>query len=142
MPASQRTSQFIRFAAVGAAGFIVDLGVVLLLVQGAGVDPYLARAFAVFAAILFTWVMNRTFTFTVENSSTLKRELLLYFAVNMGGSVINYAVYSAFLWTVGGRLPMVLVISVGLGSLAGLMWNFSMSRRLIYPNGQTAKPRL
>ncbi len=142
MPAPQRTSQFIRFAAVGAAGFIVDLGVVLLLVQGAGVDPYLARAFAVFAAILFTWVMNRTFTFTVENSSTLKRELLLYFAVNMGGSVINYAVYSAFLWTVGGRLPMVLVISVGLGSLAGLMWNFSMSRRLIYPNGQTAKPRL
>lgn len=142
MPASQRTSQFIRFAAVGAAGFIVDLGVVLLLVQGAGVDPYLARAFAVFAAMLFTWVMNRTFTFTVENSSTLKRELLLYFAVNMGGSVINYAVYSAFLWTVGGRLPMVLVISVGLGSLAGLMWNFSMSRRLIYPNGQTAKPRL
>ncbi|RYZ81743.1 MAG: GtrA family protein [Proteobacteria bacterium] len=142
MPAPEKTSQFFRFAAVGAVGFFVDLGVILLLVQGAGVDPYLARAFAVFAAMLFTWVMNRTYTFTVENSTRLKRELLLYFAVNMGGSMINYAVYSAFLWTVGGRLPLALVISVGLGSLAGLTWNFSMSRRLIYPSGQTAKPRL
>ena len=132
--------QFFRFAAVGSAGFFVDLGILLVLVRGLGADPYLARPASVFAAMLFTWAVNRTYTFRVEKTTGLTRELLLYIAVSLGGSFINYSVYCAMYWIVGPEFPIALVISVGSGSLAGLVWNFSASRRLVFKQAGITKP--
>jgi putative flippase GtrA len=138
--AHSKKAQFCRFAAVGAVGFLVDLGVLLVLVRGIGAHPYLARPISVLAAMLFTWAVNRTFTFSIERTTSLMRELLLYITVSLGGSIINYLVYCAVYWIIGVNFPLALAVSVAAGSLAGLVWNFSASRRLVFKQGGATKP--
>lgn len=51
-----------RFAVVGSLGFVVDAGVVYLLVPRL-MGPLPAQGIAFFLALTATWLLNRTFTF-------------------------------------------------------------------------------
>ena len=56
-------SRFLRFAIVGAGGFVVDECVLAALHYGAGLDRYSARAISILCAMTFTWWGNRNLTF-------------------------------------------------------------------------------
>jgi putative flippase GtrA len=51
------------FTLVGAAGFLIDAGMLLLLANVLGVNIYVARLLSWLAAATFTWLLNRTLTF-------------------------------------------------------------------------------
>jgi dolichol-phosphate mannosyltransferase len=55
--------QLVRFAAVGASGYAVNLGVFTLLVHVAGVDYKLAAVAAFLVALTNNFVWNRAWTF-------------------------------------------------------------------------------
>ncbi len=56
--------QLVRFATVGASGYVVNLGVFTLLVHAAGVDYKLAAVAAFVVALANNFAWNRAWTFS------------------------------------------------------------------------------
>jgi putative flippase GtrA len=98
-----RLERILKFAMTGGIGFVVDVGVLTILNAGLGVDPYVARVFAIAVAMITTWLINRRYTFEVHDKATTARELAAeggrYGLVAVGAALFNYATYAATLWT-------------------------------------------
>jgi putative flippase GtrA len=126
--------QFLRFAVVGAAGFVVDAASLHLVVYGIGAGLYVGRLVSYLTAATFTWALNRRYTFRDQRDHNLTREWLRFLAANAGGGLINYTVYAVLInaFEMVSRWP---VIGVAAGSMAGLIANFILSRRWVF-NGR------
>lgn len=125
----RRHRQFLSFAAVGAAGFVVDAST-LWLAQAAGAGPLLGRGISYLAAATFTWNCNRKITF-VDATPNPALQWLRFLAANAVGGAVNYAVYAALILGVGffGVHP---TLAVAAGSLSGLVLNFVLSRKYVF----------
>lgn len=123
--------QFLRFALVGALGFFVDAGV-LLLARWGGLDLYSARAVSFLSAVTFTWALNRRFTFRAQAVAPPSAgEWARFAATNAVGGLVNLAAY-ALLVTLVEPLARWPVLAVAAGSAAGLGFNFLGSRLFVY----------
>ena len=83
----------LRFVLVGSLGFAVDAGLTLLLIR-AGLQPWLARAPAIVAAMACTWLANRRFTYQASQSRPLV-EASRYAAVALVMAGANYLLFIA-----------------------------------------------
>ncbi|MBD9667617.1 putative flippase GtrA [Variovorax beijingensis] len=124
--------EFLAFAIVGAAGFVVDVAVLYLAAPLLG--WYGARVLSFLAAATATWALNRRYTFAARRSSgaatPIVREYLGYLATMLGGAVVNYGAYVLVLhWASGPWAPAA---GVALGSCAGLAVNFLSARYLVF----------
>jgi putative flippase GtrA len=125
-----RRSQFLRFGVVGTAGFLIDAGVLQLMLW-LGLGPYLGRVVSFLAAATGTWLGNRRFTFQANHARPSHREWLRYVSLMVVGGVVNYGAYVACL--MGSALVRTYpVIGVAVGSIAGLAVNFLSSRYLVF----------
>lgn len=124
--------QLVSFALIGAGGFVVDVGVLLLLMSALGANPYAARVVSFLCAATFTWRLNRALTFPQAPKAGAAGQWLLFLAANAGGGVVNLAAYSALIAT--SIAPAV--AAVACGSIAGLGWNFFASRQIVFRRGQ------
>ena len=125
-------SKFLRFAAVGAAGFLVNAVVLAIGLGALGLDPYSAGALSYLGAATFTWWGNRTFTFS--DSASTERPALewgRFLAVSATGAFINYGVYAALVAFAPGALGNPFA-ALAVGSLSGLAFNFFGSKRFVY----------
>jgi putative flippase GtrA len=129
LAAVRASRQFLTFAAVGAAGFVVDVGT-LWLAMTAGAGPLGGRGMSYLTAATFTWMCNRTFTF-LDKSPNLLVQWLRFLAANAVGGAVNYAVYAILVLRIAafGTHP---TLAVGVGSLAGLGVNFMLSKRYVF----------
>lgn len=132
-------TRLLRFAVVGVLGFLVDAGVLTLLVGPAGIDPYLARVPSFLAAATATWLCNRYWTFADRRGRERLAELRRWLLAMAGGGLVNYGVYAALLATVPAVQAWP-VLGVAAGSLAGMLVNFATSSRWIFPAGRPAPP--
>jgi putative flippase GtrA len=132
-PASERAQivQFIRFGMVGALGFVVDAGVLYSCMKLLAMGPYSARAVSFVVAASTTWICNRSFTFRGQGSAAIHIEWARFLLVSAGGFVFNYGSY-AVLVAMSAVVADYPVLGVAAGSLAGLFFNFSASRRLVF----------
>lgn len=123
-------SEFAYFSLAGVAGFLIDTGVVLLLTKS-GMDPIMAQSVAFTIAVTITWLLNRRFTFAHHASPKWLREWLHYVAANSVGALVNNGVYALLVLTMAmfSKEPVLAVVS---GSLAGLVFNFTASRTLVF----------
>lgn len=131
------SSQFIRFALVGAAGFAVDASA-LYLAMHFGAGHYSGRVISYLAAATFTWALNRRYTFKAQQDSNLFREWIKFLAANLVGGMVNYSTYAALVAasTMVANWP---ILGVAAGSVAGLVVNFTLSRRLVFTGGKTSQ---
>jgi putative flippase GtrA len=122
-------SLFGRFAAVGAAGFIVD-ATVLTAMLSLGAGFYGGRIFSFLAAATATWYANRRITFSSRDSRVVS-EWARFLAASAGGGTVNYLIYAMLVssFTLCRQHPTV---GVAAGSLAGLLINFTISRYLVF----------
>lgn len=122
--------EFMLFGIAGVFGFVVDTAVLYLLKDAMG--PFYARGVSFLAAVFATWSINRMFAFR-ERKSTLqkKHEFIVYLVLMLAGGAVNYGVYS---WLVVSYalVRQYLIIGVAMGSIAGMIINFVMSRFLLY----------
>jgi putative flippase GtrA len=131
--ASGAVGQFLRFSLVGAAGFAVDTGVLYLLIFGVGLGPWLARLPSFLAASLFTWYANRRWTYPGPHRGSTAGQWLKFVTVNTVGFAVNYSIYAVLI--LDNRVRAQPVIAVAAGSLAGLAFNFTASRRFVFRRG-------
>jgi putative flippase GtrA len=128
-------SRFLRFGAVGTAGFVVDETVLTLLHYVFGLDPYVARAVSIFCAMTFTWWGNRNLTFAEHaakgSTTNLAREWFTFVLANAVGALVNYATYSLFVRFAPAPLSNpLLATAIGVG--VGLIFNFTLSKRFVF----------
>jgi putative flippase GtrA len=131
--------QLFRFGVSGVAGFLVDAGV-LYLMLALGLGYYGGRAVSFLCAVFATWQINRHYTFTPRAdiqapaaalAPTLWGEWWRYLFAMSGGGVVNYAAYSATVVLLHSMrfLPL---FAVAVGSVAGLGVNFLSAKFWVF----------
>ncbi len=121
----------LRFAMIGAVGFLIDAAVLTGLVSALGWGLYEARAVSFSLAVSVTWYLNRCYTFTDRISADRKREYARYVAVQIVGALINLGIYIL----VAGVVPAFAaypVIPLAAGSAVAMVFNFMASRRFAF----------
>jgi putative flippase GtrA len=86
---------FIRFLVVGALGFVVDVALTYALIH-LGLGDILARPPAIAGAAIFTWLINRRFTFGASE----RRPGLEFFRYGVVAALafgLNFGCYSALI---------------------------------------------
>lgn len=123
--------QFLRFCAVGTVGFVLDAGVLHLLLAAGWAGPYLGRVASYLVAATTTWLLNRRFTFPRSGAPRRPGEWARYVGWNAVGGGVNYATYAAALGCLAAarRWP---ALGVAAGSAAGLAVNFAASKWLVF----------
>jgi len=124
----------LRFAVIGALGMPVDAGVLWLMTHRFGFDPYSARIVSWTCAATFTWTGNRYFTFHATRArgiAGIAKEWLRFLAANAVGGLVNVGLYSTL---VRFAPPPInnLYVALVLGVLAGLVFNFTLSKKLVF----------
>ncbi|MDP2832080.1 MAG: GtrA family protein [Pseudomonadota bacterium] len=124
-------SQFFRFCVVGTIGFVVDAGSLYAIMWLFNWGPYSSRLPSFLLAATATWFLNQSYTFTYTRTESVFREWSRYVGYASIGGSLNYAVYVLCLLAsdVARDHP---IIGVAAGSIAGLMFNFSASRHLVF----------
>lgn len=134
---------FIRFACVGTAGYVVDASVLVLSIDRLGLDPYRGRALSVAVAMTATWLGNRYFTFADRRArgsiSAIAQEGLKFAGANLVGAAVNYAIYAALVAFAAPPFANPF-LAQAIGVLAGLIFNFTLSRALVFQQAAPQKP--
>jgi putative flippase GtrA len=120
----------VRFGMVGALGFVVDGGVLKLMIF-LGMDAIAGRAVSFPVAVLSTWLANRTFTFTDRVEQSKLREASTYVAVQLVGGLANFAVYSFLVHTVAMFMDRPLA-ALAFGAVAGMAINYLGSKHIVF----------
>ncbi|MCX7555680.1 GtrA family protein [Xanthomonadaceae bacterium JHOS43] len=121
--------RLLLFGIAGTLGFLVDAGVVSMLVHGLGRDPYIARVVSFLCAVATTFAFNRQYTFAERPRR--RGQAGHYLVAMMCGFAVNYGVYALLVH----QLDVVRawpVIGVAAGSLAGLIINYLTSSRWVF----------
>ena len=74
--------QFIKFNAVGVLNTIVDMSVFALLASVLKMSEYFANTISYTCGVIFSYIMNSSWTFRKESERT-KKETLLFLVVNL-----------------------------------------------------------
>ena len=122
------------FGAIGTAALLVDAAL-LYAAQGLlGLGFYPGRALSWLGAATFTWYLNRRFTFRNDPAQHPSAQWLRFLLANLPGGAINYAVSTGVKLVLPQDLPLgaVSLLTVAAGSLAGLVANFSLSKRYVF----------
>jgi len=125
------SNRFWRFVLVGAAGFLVDVGILYVTMAVADTGPIVARVPAFFFAATFTWGANRIYTFGPSGRHVVV-EWLRFMLANSLGSAVNFLAYLLVLsasQSLGGLGP---AFAVACGSAAGLTLNFIVSQSYVF----------
>jgi putative flippase GtrA len=120
--------QFWRFCLVGVAAFVVNAGLVEMLVQFLG--PVRSQMIAFPVAATAAWWLNRQYTFGASGLAA-HREWLQYVLANSAGWLINNGIYLVLVvhCSLAYAHPF---IAVAAGSISGLAANFFLSRRMVF----------
>ena len=120
------------FVVAGSLAFLIDTGVLALLSNSLGV--YGARIVSFWLAATLTWLINRHLSFAGRRpTASIIREYLQYLALMLGGGCVNLAVYSILAWRFA-HTPLLLILYVAAGTLAGMCINYLGMSRLLYRN--------
>jgi len=118
------------FAVSGVIGLLVDVAVLYAIKEAIG--PYFARLISFFAAVVATWLVNRSVTFRARPSGmSLTEEFARYFMLMIGGGLVNYTVFAVlvFQFSLVQEQP---AWGVAAGSLVGMVFNFFSSRKMVF----------
>ena len=115
---------------MGVVGFLVDAGVLLALLKTLG--PYWGRLISFSTAVLVTWALNRSITFsTTKKYYGRLREFSRYFLAMIGGGTTNYVLYAILVFSVS-PVQSWPILGVAAGSIVGLAVNFTLARWWVF----------
>jgi putative flippase GtrA len=86
---SRERSRFLRFAAVGTVGAVIDFSLFNLQTVLLKVPPIVAQAISFTVAVSSNFLWNRFWTYPDSRSKPLRYQVLQFFIVNMMGLMIR-----------------------------------------------------
>ena len=115
--------QFSRFLAIGSLGFIIDAATFQILWQ-LGASIVVARLIAFIAALISTFLLNRSYTFE-QGDLPIATQFIKYFLASSTGGAINLTTFFIiYYWLpIAVSIPLIALVSA---SIAGLVANFTL----------------
>lgn len=143
----------LKFGVVGAVAYVVDTTVFNLLLGhlgGNGVlegKPLTAKVVSVCVATMVAWLGNRYWTFRRRRRSAVRRELVLFVVVNVGGLLLALVPLAVSRYVLGLTSPVADNIAANVVGLAlGTLFRFLMYRTVVFnevaPVDQVAAPEV
>ena len=131
-----RVPAFLRFALVGAAGFLVNEAALWLALHPLHFGKDAAWFFAFVPSVTFTWWGNRTFTFPERAGDKLLQEWARFVVANSLGAIANLATYELLVhW-----LALNAQLALAAGVLVGLVFNFTLSKAVVFRHQHSPPP--
>ncbi len=119
--------QFLRFAAVGASGYIVNLAVFALCVHAAGIDYRVSSVLAFTVSVVNNFWWNRHWTFDAKHAH-VAHQAAKFFAVSLVAYGFSYAVLVALVNGTGMEKVIAQAIAVAaatpLSFIGQKLWSF------------------
>lgn len=144
MDARERT-RFLRFAAVGIVGAVVDFSTFNLLSGPLHVPAVWAQAVSFTIAVFSNFTWNRVWTYPDSRTKSLSRQLFQFFVVNAVGLAIRTPIFSGLegplrnlFSTVIPPIPLFTPAFLGhnfalaVAVVVVMMWNFFVNRYWTY----------
>jgi putative flippase GtrA len=135
--------RFSKFLVVGITGFVVDFGILNLLLA-LGVVFWLAQSCSFFAAVVNNFTWNRYWTYPDSRAKPILRQLGMFAVLSLIGYAIRTPIalllhgpYTALLQSVLGMPPDLAELlgknmAVATAVLVVLFWNFFSNRFITY----------
>ena len=120
----------LRFSLVGAVGFVVDGGLLQVLVSTFGWGPIAARAVSFPTAVLATWWLHRGITFP-ERGGSLLRSLGRYLAVSVVGTGVNFGLYTGLVLA-SATMAAQPIVPFAIASVIALAFNYLGSKHFAF----------
>ena len=127
---SESVSQFVRFAAIGVGGFLVEASFVYFL-NTSGLDLISSKLIGYFFAVIFTWSLNRNVTFKKFKSVNWIGELMMYFSATFIAALVNNGSYILLIFLIP-FFEAYPILAVAVGALAGMFFNFFSSKKIVF----------
>lgn len=122
------------FALIGAANTAIDFGILFVLKQ-LGVPVVFATISSTTVAFIFSFIMNRKYTFKTAGGN-VKRELALFIAVTLFGLWVlqNIVIWLVLPLIKSFGLPdsMALLGAKLAATVVSLVWNYVMYDRVVF----------
>jgi len=138
-------TRFLRFAAVGLVGAIVDFGIANLLVKVFAFSLVLAGTISFVCAILSNFTWNRIWTYPDSRSKPIFKQLLLFAFISVLGLCIRVPIlhfgepillrfFSNLPFTIPVFSPEFLArnITLAIAVIIVMFWNFFANRYWTY----------
>ncbi len=123
----QELIRVLRFGSVGLGGFAVDAAILMLMVEKLHSGPFAGRAVSAPIAILFTFALNRHWSFATLKKPPIGSAFASYISVQGAGFLCNFAVYSAAMLVVPGPIDALVIASATamiVNYLGARLWAF------------------
>lgn len=119
--------QLVRFAAVGASGYVVNLALFSVLVHVAAIDYRIAATAAFLVALTNNFVWNRLWTFRAR-AGRASFQAARFFVVSLAAFAVNLVVLFALVSGLGApEVPaqaLAIAAATPLNFLGNKLWSF------------------
>lgn len=133
----KKHAEKLRFAVVGGANTVLDFAF-LFLFTSLGINKYLANIFSTGIAFVFSFFVNKSFTFK-NNDKNVKKQFALFAIVTLSGLWI---LQPFVIWVSTLSLEpsvtdenILLFIAKIIATVASLVWNYLFYSRLVFKKG-------
>jgi putative flippase GtrA len=121
--------QLMQFGIIGTIGFFWYTGVEYAATPYVG--PYIGGLIGFVVAASSNWLLNRYWTFRHRPRVAAHRQWLMFLAANSVGSAVNLSINFSLI----AMVPFCrahLFVPIIIGTLCGMGFNFSASRKLVF----------
>ena len=121
----------IRFLIVGALSFGIDLGLLILLHEVAGVELWIATPLAFITSLVFNFLLQRRYTFQATNKgpvSAVKYGVLVVFNIFATDLIVLFFAGTELTYATGKVVSTV----------STMVWNFFIYKYWIFPGAKPA----
>lgn len=149
LPAKYR--ELAKFVVVGGASYVVDVGIFTLLSHTVLENKVItAKAIAILIATIFSYVLNREWSFNRRGGRERHHEAMLFFLVNGLALVLNLVPLALSQYVFGFNTANYSTLTVSIanfisanviGTLLGMGFRFWAYRRFVFPDELDPHPQ-
>jgi len=138
---AKKHAEKIRFGIVGIANTALDF-LLLFIFVGLGIDKIAANYLSTSASLVFSFFVNKSFTFTAKGGNA-KKQFALFIIITLIGlwiiQPIIIAVVSTALAGTGWADGAILFAAKIVATVASLIWNYAFYSRIVFKKIEQTK---
>ena len=119
--------QFFRYLFVGGIAAVVNIGMLYVLTDIAGIHYIISNIVSFILGLLVNYILSKKFVFQDDVSMSKGKEFLLYAIIG----VLGLGIDTLFIWVFTSLLSLYYMISKLISTAIVFIWNFG-ARKVLY----------